>query len=459
MLFNSFRFAVFMPAVFIIYMLVPKKYRWICILASSYIFYACFNPTHVLVLVAVTLISYLAAIGIEKSAEKSRKKRYLILAIVPMIAALLVFKYFKALPVGISFYMFQTLGYVIDVYRGEVETEHHLGYYASFVSFFPQLASGPISRTKTLLPQLKYPNDFDYNRAVSGIVLILMGFYKKLVVADTLKMNVDIVFNSIRDYKGGALFLASIFYTMQIYCDFSGYSDIAIGLSKIMGIDLKENFRSPYLATSVKEFWGRWHISLSTWFRDYVYIPLGGNRCSKLRRDLNLMITFLVSGLWHGMDMTFIIWGFVHGLGQVVENHLPFLNKKITGIAGNAVKVIRGIVVFFFVNLAWVFFRADTVSDAVYCIGNMFSGITSPGSFIKNAMGDIDIPGNIRLVYLLLIIVVLVIIDIFNYKGTLTDILLKCPRIVRIVVCSCFAAFLFLFAQKGVAAEFVYIQF
>lgn len=448
-----------MPVVFIIYMLVPKKYRWICILAASYLFYACFNPAHVLVLVAVTLISYFAAIGIEKSAEKSHKKRYLFLAIVPMVASLLVFKYLKALPVGISFYMFQTLSYVIDVYRGDEKSEHHLGYYAAFVSFFPQLASGPISRTRTLLPQIKNPNDFDYKRAMSGVVLILMGFYKKLVVADTLKMNVDIVFNNIHAYKGGALFLASLFYTMQIYCDFSGYSDIAIGISKIMGIDLKENFRSPYLATSIKEFWGRWHISLSTWFRDYVYIPLGGNRCSKLRRDINLIITFLVSGLWHGMDFTFIIWGGVHGLGQVIENHLPFLNKKTTGAAGTVVKVARGIVVFFFVNLAWVFFRADTVSDAVYCIGNMFAGIGNPGSYIKNAMGDIDIPGNIRLVYLVLIILVLIILDVLNYKGTLTELVCKCPVILRIAICGCFAALLFLFAQKGVAAEFVYIQF
>lgn len=289
-----------MPVVFIVYMLVPKKYRWICILASSYVFYACFNPAHVFILITVTLISYFAGIAIERTTVQSKKRGYLFLSIIPMVATLLLFKYLKALPVGISFYMFQTVSYIVDVYRGDVQSEHHLGYFASFVSFFPQLASGPISRTNTLLPQLKNPKDFDYNRAISGVALVLIGFYKKLVVADTLKANVDIVFNSIRDYKGGALFVASLLYTMQIYCDFSGYSDIAIGVSKIMGIDLLENFRSPYLSTSVKEFWSRWHISLSTWLRDYVYIPLGGNRCTKLRRDINLMITFLVSGL--GME-------------------------------------------------------------------------------------------------------------------------------------------------------------
>ena len=197
MLFNSFRFAVFMPVIFLIYYILPKKHRWICVLAASYVFYACFNPTHVLILIAVTLISYFASIAIERAAEKKQKKRYLILAIVPMVVALLVFKYLKALPVGISFYMFQTISYIVDVYRGDVESERHLGHYASFVSFFPQLASGPISRTKTLLPQLKDPKDFDYNRAISGIALILIGFYKKLVVADTLKMNVDIVYSNI----------------------------------------------------------------------------------------------------------------------------------------------------------------------------------------------------------------------------------------------------------------------
>lgn len=448
-----------MPVIFLIYYILPKKHRWICVLAASYVFYACFNPTHVLILIAVTLISYFASIAIERAAEKKQKKRYLILAIVPMVVALLVFKYLKALPVGISFYMFQTISYIVDVYRGDVESERHLGHYASFVSFFPQLASGPISRTKTLLPQLKDPKDFDYNRAISGIALILIGFYKKLVVADTLKMNVDIVYSNIRNFSGGALFLASLFYTMQIYCDFSGYSDIAIGISKLMGIDLKENFRSPYLSTSVKEFWSRWHISLSTWLRDYVYIPLGGNRCSKLRRDCNLMITFLVSGLWHGMNFTFIIWGAVHGLMQVIENRIPALNRKISGVAGTFVKVIRGIVVFFCVNLAWVFFRADTVGDAFYCIKNMFTGIGHPINFLKSAMGQTDIPGNIRMAYLVMIIVVLIILDVLNYKGSLLDMIKKCPRVWRILILAAFATCIFLFSQKGVAAEFVYIQF
>jgi len=291
------------------------------------------NPKYIVLIFMTTVVSYITAIFIEKSESINVKRIYLIIALFVCFGILFIFKYFNfvlnsvtgifqclriplhpvtlnlLLPVGISFYTFQTLSYVIDVYKGHVKAEHHFGHYATFISFFPQLVAGPIERTENLLPQIKREHIFEYEKATYGLKLMAWGYFKKLAVADVLAGYVDVIYNSPKEFTGFAFLIATFFFTIQIYCDFSGYSDIAVGTAKLLGIDLMANFKSPYFSSSIKEFWSRWHVSLSTWFRDYVYIPLGGNRKGLLRRNFNVLITFLVSGLWHGANWTFILWG------------------------------------------------------------------------------------------------------------------------------------------------------
>lgn len=333
MLFNSFAFAIFLPIVFIFYWGFPHKYRWILMLVASYYFYMSWNPKYVVLILFTTIVSYVAARLIEKEESKRKKKFILVGTAILCLGVLFFFKYFNfvsesitrllsifaiqmnpitlklLLPVGISFYTFQTLSYVIDVYRGDVPAEKHFGYYAVFISFFPQLVAGPIERTSNLLPQIKAKHEFNYDQATYGLKLMAWGYFKKIVIADTLSKYVSAVYDVPQNLTGFVLVLATLFFTLQIYCDFSGYSDIAIGTAKLLGINLMTNFKSPYFSQSIKEFWSRWHISLSTWFRDYIYIPLGGNRVGKIRHTMNLLITFLASGLWHGANWTFAVWG------------------------------------------------------------------------------------------------------------------------------------------------------
>lgn len=312
MLFNSFSYMFFLPIIFILYWALPHKFRWVLLLASSYYFYMSWNPNYVVLIAGTTFLSYIAGLLVEKYEDKRKKKLVVIGIIIICLGILFIFKYLNfamesfcsffhfcglelhpvtfnlILPVGISFYTFQTLSYVIDVYQGKIKAERHLGYYAAFISFFPQLVAGPIERTQNLLPQIKEIHFFDEKLAVAGLKQMLWGYFKKIVVADTVAVYVNTVYGTLHNYTGFPLMLAVFFFTIQIYCDFSGYSDIAIGTAKLMGIQLMRNFYCPYFAVSVKEFWKRWHISLSTWFRDYVYIPLGGNRCSKNRQRVNL---------------------------------------------------------------------------------------------------------------------------------------------------------------------------
>ena len=406
MLFNSWQFGVFLPIVFGLYWSVPQRFRWLLLLIASYWFYMSWNVKYIVLILFTTVISYLAAILLERYRNNKPVKKFILTAtLVSCLGVLFVFKYFNffagavadflnmfalhlhpttlklLLPVGISFYTFQTLAYVIDVYRGNVKAERHFGVYAAFISFFPQLVAGPIERTNNLLPQIKAAPDFRYEQAAYGMKLMTWGFFKKLCVADVVAVWSDRVFNDVYNYKGFALILAMFFFTVQIYCDFSGYSDIARGCAKLFGIELMENFKSPYFSASIREFWSRWHISLSTWFRDYVYIPLGGNRCGKLRHNVNLMITFIVSGLWHGANWTFVVWGAVHGLAQVVENAFVPKDYEARGVAW-AVRVLG---TFTFVMLAWVFFRANSIGEAVYVFGNIFTGIADVRTYITDA--------------------------------------------------------------------------
>lgn len=360
------------------------------------------------------------------------------------------------LPVGISFYTFQTLSYVIDVYRGDIKAEHHFGYYAAFISFFPQLVAGPIERAENLLPQIKSAKKFNGTVAIEGLKIMLWGYFKKIVVADTLALYVNQVYGELRRYDGLALIVTIFFFSLQIYCDFSGYSSIAIGTAKLMGVDLMTNFSAPYFSSSIREFWKRWHISLSTWFRDYVYIPLGGNRCSALKQNRNLLITFLVSGMWHGADLTFLIWGGLHGCAQIIENIFYKSIKKIK--QWRIGRYLSWLVVFGFCNVTWVFFRADNLDDAVYVLTNILNGITMPAAYIQKGYMALDING-FRLFYLGMLILILAAIDFVTYKkGTLKLACMKNKGIewgIYIIL----GVFIVLFAQKGVAAEFVYFQF
>lgn len=481
MLFNSFAFALFLPIVFIIYWLLPQKPRWILILATSYYFYMSWNAKYVFLILFTTIISYTAAIFIEKAKHKRHKKWILALTAVACLGVLFFFKYFNfvsesitsvfklfaiqlnpillklLLPVGISFYTFQTLSYVIDVYLGEITAERHFGYYAAFVSFFPQLVAGPIERTSNLLPQIKAKHKFDYEQASYGLKLMAWGYFKKIVIADTLSQFVSVVYDKPQAFSGFALVIATVFFTVQIYCDFSGYSDIAIGTSKLLGINLMSNFKSPYFSQSIKEFWSRWHISLSTWFRDYIYIPLGGNRVGKFRHATNLLATFLVSGLWHGANWTFVAWGGIHGIGQVAES-LIVPKDKLKVKSSGLVWFLKVLFVSTFATFAWIFFVSNSIGDAVYVICNMFKGITTPLAYLHDGFASLEL-GKFVLFKECVLILILVVYDYFSLTKDVILEISKKKAVFRWIIYICFGLIVLFFSQKGVATEFVYFQF
>ena len=402
MVFNSIQFAIFLPIVFGLYWVTAPRHRWAVLLASSYVFYGFCGVKYLALLLAVTLIAYTAGRVLERSGDTKFRKLCLTGAVVAMLIFLFFYKYFNffsqsitgvlglfgcirdpflirvVLPVGISFYIFTAISYVADVYRNKIPMEHHLGKFALYIAFFPCLLSGPIERADNLLPQIRNPREFDYDLAVYGLREILVGCLKKMVVADRLAAYANTVFSNVGEHSGFILILAVLCYTVQIYCDFSGYSDMAIGVAKLFGISLRPNFRSPYSALSIKEFWGRWHISLSSWFRDYVYIPLGGNRVGAFRHKMNLMLTFLVSGLWHGSSWNFIIWGGIHGAVQILES--CFGKKK------KAPAFFRWLGMMVIVSAAWVFFRANTLADALYVFAHCLDGIGSLPSYLMNGI-------------------------------------------------------------------------
>ena len=404
MLFNSTDFLIFFPITLILYWIFPKKYRYICLFIASYTFYMFWNPKYALLMGTSTVITFLSGVLIEKL---KYKRTVVAFSFIINLAILIFFKYFDfllqninivlsvfnikliekpfdiILPVGISFYTFQALSYTIDVYRGEIKSEKNIIKYALFVSFFPQLVAGPIERSRNLLIQvdnLDKIKRFDYDRITEGLLLMLFGYFQKMVIADRAAILVDTVFNAYYEYNSMALILAAVFFAIQIYCDFGSYSLIAIGTAKVMGINLMENFNTPYFARGIKEFWGRWHISLSTWFRDYLYIPLGGNRCSKFRKSFNILVTFLVSGLWHGANFTFIAWGAIHGIFHIIEEQLKPIKEKYLNkfnIKTNVFSfiILEIIITFIIVDLAWIFFRAETIHDAIHYIERIFTRI------------------------------------------------------------------------------------
>jgi D-alanyl-lipoteichoic acid acyltransferase DltB (MBOAT superfamily) len=399
MLFNSIEFMVFFPLVTLLFFALPHGWRWFLLLASSCYFYMAFVPVYILILAFTILIDYTAGIFIE-DAQGARRRSFLLMSIAANVGVLAVFKYFNflnenvtavmnamggtnplrplalVLPIGLSFHTFQSLSYTIEVYRGHQKAERDLGMLALYVMFYPQLVAGPIERPQNLLHQLRAHHTFDPVRARDGMLLMLWGLFKKVVIADRLAIYVNEVYNNPDAYQGLPVIIATYFFAFQIYCDFSGYSDIAIGAAQVMGIRLMDNFNRPYFSKSIAEFWKRWHISLSTWFRDYLYVPLGGSRVARHRWYANIVIVFLVSGLWHGANWTYVIWGLLHGGYMVASGLTENLRGRLVAATGLARlpqvhKLLRVFITFHLVAIAWVFFRAASVSDAWHLIRSM----------------------------------------------------------------------------------------
>ncbi len=413
MLFHSFHFLVFFPLVTVGYFLCPFKRRWVLLLLASCYFYMVAIPAYIFILLFTITFDYFSAIFIEQSV--GRRRRFFLLASLSVnLGVLCVFKYSGffvknlvwlnhalggcwniqpieiLLPIGLSFHTFQSMSYTIEVYRGNQKAERNFGIVALYVMFYPQLVAGPIERGNHLLPQFREKHEFDYGRITSGLRLMAWGFFKKLVIADKMALIVDPTYRHPERAASDALFLATFCFAFQIYCDFSGYTDIAIGAARVMGFRLMTNFKTPYLATSISDFWHRWHISLSSWFRDYVYVPLGGNRGGKWRHYWNFLATFLLSGLWHGASWTFVVWGALHGFYLIGGSILKPVRSRLIGFLELEkfpffLSFFRVLTTFSLVLVGWVFFRANTVSDAFFIVSQL------PAGFVKLARGLLEL--------------------------------------------------------------------
>ena len=496
MLFNSLEFVIFFLIVLLAYYVIPRKVRWVWLLVASYVFYMAWNVKYVLLLLGITLVTYLMGLFAELAKEKKYRVFFLILAVVCNIGALIYFKYMNMfaalfyavcgklgimvdarsfdilLPVGISFISFQSLGYVIDVYKGEIRAEKNFFKYALFISFFPQLVAGPIERSKNLLTQIQNVHKqkrISYEKFTNGFVLMLYGYFQKVAVGDKLGVFVDAVFENPSEHNSVILFLGAFAFTFQIYCDFGGYSNIAIGAAQVLGFDMMENFNAPYFATSIKDFWRRWHISLSSWFRDYLYIPLGGNRKGTIRKYVNLMITFLVSGLWHGAHVHFVVWGGIHGFYQIVGDLFRKFIKRFgicekLGIKTDvfSFKFLQIATTFFLTMIAWVFFRADSLSGAFAYVRGMF---TKPdfGVFFNGSLWSLGLNYN-SINVLVFCLLILFVTDFVRYKKKMRiesylctqNLYFKWAVLLLLIVC------IVIFGEYGLnydAAEFIYFQF
>jgi len=498
MLFNSIDFLIFFPIVVVIYFIIPEKIKYIWLLVTSYYFYMCWNAKYALLILASTTITYASGLLIEKAdkancpVEKQVRLKKLVVAgsFICNLSILFFFKYINfatsvlgsifakmhielnvpvfdiILPVGISFYTFQALSYTMDTYRGEIYAEKNFLRYALFVSFFPQLVAGPIERSKNLLKQLATPTKFNYEAAREGFFLMLWGFFLKLVLADRIAIFVDFVYGDYLNYGGVYLVIATMLFAIQIYCDFAGYSTIAMGAAKVLGIQLMENFDAPYLATSVAEFWRRWHISLTSWFKDYLYIPLGGGRKGQIRKYINKIIVFLVSGLWHGASISFVVWGGLNGLYQIIGEILkPARDKMVQILHLNREslghKLIHIVGTFLLVDSAWIFFRAESFKEAISIIKSM-CGIANPWILFDGSLFLCGLDErNFRL--MLVAILILLFADICKIKGiVIRNVILKQDywfRCLFIAVTIVSILTLGVWGQSYNEANFIYFQF
>lgn len=435
MLFNSFEYFCFLVIVFLGYFACPFRFRWLLLLIASYVFYMAWRWEYIFLIVGQTLVNFYCGRRIAHSENLKIRRMWLAGALVWSLGLLFFFKYYEfvyrsisavgsmggignpmptlnlILPVGISFYTFQTLSYTLDVYYNKIDEETHLGRFALFVSFFPQLVAGPIERASNLLVQFRRNNKLDIDRLSSGAKLILWGLFKKVVIADRLALYVDRVYGDPQAYSGSTLLLATYFFAFQIYCDFSGYSDIAIGSARLLGYDLMQNFRLPYFAASFSDFWHRWHISLSTWFRDYLYLPLGGNRVAYGRWTVNIITVFILSGLWHGANLTFVLWGSIHGMLYLVEGTVsPYTERACEWLRIKKSSLLPFRVFFTFntVVFAWIFFRAQSIGDALTITNRIFTDF--PGQFYPG-------PSQITTLLGLLLIIFLILIQFMQQRG------------------------------------------
>ena len=492
MLFNSAEFLIFFPIAVIVYYLIPGRYRYIWLLAASYYFYMQWSPVYGLLLLSSTLITYFGALLIERYEDAKIRKICLTVAIVINLSVLAYFKYAGmfagyaaklaslfthenvywdlniVLPVGISFFTLQALGYLIDVYRGDIYAEHNILRYALFISFFPQLVAGPIERSKNLLKQLAEPHKLDYENIRRGLLIMLYGFFLKLVIADRISMMVDAIYADPYTYSGFYIVAATFLFGIQIYCDFYGYSTIAKGAALVMGIRLMDNFNAPYLSRSISELWRRWHISLSTWFRDYLYIPLGGNRKGTVRKYINILIVFAVSGLWHGAAMSFVLWGLLHGVYQIAGVYFgklkSFIAQKI-GVPDKPVsfssKFIATAITYTLTCIAYLCFRANSLDNLVILIKQIFSKgnwhILFDGSMHNIGFSEHLLP------ILLIAFALMIIVDVNKYKGR--DVVESFFRqgwwfrMLAIVILTLFTLLFGHYGQGIDVVQFIYFQF
>lgn len=498
MLFNSADFLIFFPIVTVLYYVVPSRWKRYWLLIASYYFYMSWNPKYALLMLFSTAATFVSGLFLERinqiQAPENIVKRWrkfaVILCFGANLAILFFFKYFNfalgvlsktfslfniqlsvpafdiILPVGISFYTFQALGYTMDVYRNDIKAERNFFKYALFVSFFPQLVAGPIERSENLLNQLAMPKKFDSHQARDGFFLMLWGFFLKIVIADRAAVFVNTVYGSYTTYAGWYLIIATLFFALQIYCDFYGYSVIAKGAAKMLGIELMENFKAPYLATSVSGFWQRWHISLTSWFRDYLYIPLGGSRKGTLRKYFNKLTVFLVSGLWHGANMTFVIWGGLNGLYQVMGDILKPLRDKIVATfslnrdsLGH--KLIQMLWTTLLISFSWIFFRANSISESFAIIKQIIS-VKNPWILFDGGLYECGLNSK-NFGFLLICIVILFFADYCKTKNIeIRKIIQKQDAWFRCIFIAFTLLVLLIFGMWGPGYDssvFVYFQF
>ena len=483
MLFNSLEFFVFLPIVYFAYWFLNNKslkVQNLLLLFSSYVFYGWWDYRFLSLILFSTIVDYFVGLGIAKTTNRKIKRNYLWVSIVCNLGLLGFFKYYNffvdsfvetfsffghqisnvwtlniILPVGISFYTFQTLSYSLDIYKGKLKPTKDFVAFATFVSFFPQLVAGPIERASNLMPQISRKRKFDYGQASDGLKLMLWGLFKKVVVADSLAPMVDDIFTNAAQYPSSTLAMGAIFFAFQIYGDFSGYSDIAIGTAKLFGVELMSNFKFPYFSRDIGEFWRRWHISLSTWFRDYLYIPLGGSKTKQIKAVRNVLIIFLVSGFWHGANWTFIFWGFFHALLFIPlffnKSHRRFMDVPhvFSSIKSFAIEGSQIVMTFFLVTVGWVFFRSESLSMSWMYLKEMLFGLTY-GPYLH--------PRGYRMIDYFVLLFAFVVFEYvmrrdernpFNFKS----------KFVRFAVYTVLVFLMLLFYDDGVDRSFIYFQF
>ena len=471
MLFNSLEFLLFFPITTILYFLLPFRFRWFHLLLASCVFYGAFVPSYLLILFFTIIVDYFAGIFIEKRQGKKRKL-FLVLSIVVNIGILAVFKYYNffieninllfdlnssngfsslsiLLPIGLSFHTFQAMSYTVEVYRGNQTAEKHFGIYALYVMFYPQMVAGPIERPQNILHQFKENHVFNWNNLYIGLRLMLWGFFKKVVIADRATIYVDQIYSNYDDYGMLNILISIFLFSIQIYCDFSGYSDIARGAAKTMGYDLMLNFNLPYFSKSIKEFWSKWHISLSSWFKDYLYFPLGGNRTKKYRYYFNILVVFLVSGFWHGASWTFIIWGGIHGCLLIIESFFDKFHFSIWFF-----KPVKILFTFSLVSIAWIFFRATSFENA---INILYDGLLlNHNAFVPIVVSDFG--WAFSLDTLRFLIAVILFMFFIEYKKYFSLEYIGRNSIYEVVLNS-FVLFLLVFFGIFNSASFIYFQF